>query len=128
LKKTLAIFINLLILFQFFGQVWIIVTFKVNQEYIAKNLCVQRDVKNNCCQGYCQLKKQLAEKDKREQRQLPRNSSEKNIFSFFICDELSSYKFITAIKEHNFDNYLCFFSSSLKCVIFHPPKMLQICS
>jgi len=27
--------------------------------YIAKNLCVKKDIKGNCCQGKCFLKKQL---------------------------------------------------------------------
>ena len=28
------------------------------KDYIAKNLCVKKDVKNNCCQGKCFLEKQ----------------------------------------------------------------------
>jgi hypothetical protein len=102
--------------------VWIVVSFKINQVYIAKNLCVQRNIKNNHCHGYCQLKKQLAENDKQEQKQLPRSATAKIFFSVFVCNELSSYNFRSAIKDYSFNNYLCFFPNSIKCAIFHPPK------
>ena len=29
--------------------------FKINQNYIAKNICVQKDIKNNFCMGNCYL-------------------------------------------------------------------------
>jgi len=123
LKKAVAIFLLILFLFPTFGKVWIIISFKINQEYIAKNLCVQRNVKNNCCHGCCQLKKRLAENDKQEQKQLPRGSNEKNILpTDYFCKELNETIYISSVKKCNYNNY----SSSLLAVtvgsIFHPPK------
>lgn len=48
---VLLIYINkpLLPLFEYF----------IFKDYIAKNLCVEREVENNECQGCCHLKKQL---------------------------------------------------------------------
>jgi len=34
--------------------------------YIAKNLCVKKEVKGNCCQGKCFLKKQMKLADENE--------------------------------------------------------------
>lgn len=39
---------------------WVVyIGFAINRDYIAKNLCVQKDIKNNHCQGACHLRKQL---------------------------------------------------------------------
>jgi hypothetical protein len=39
------------------------IEYALNKEYIAKNLCINRDKPKNCCQGKCHLKKQLAKSD-----------------------------------------------------------------
>lgn len=33
--------------------------YTLDKAYIAKNLCVKKEVKGNCCQGKCYLKKQV---------------------------------------------------------------------
>lgn len=38
----------------------IYVNFKVNQEFIAANLCVEKEIEESTCNGNCQLKKSLA--------------------------------------------------------------------
>ena len=45
------------------------IDFEINKEEIIENLCLQRNMKNNTCNGQCYLSKQLqkaAEKDKKE--------------------------------------------------------------
>ncbi len=37
----------------------VLVHFKVNQEYISANLCVEKDLEESTCDGHCQLKKSL---------------------------------------------------------------------
>jgi len=39
------------------------IEYALNKDYIAKNLCVNRDKPKSCCQGKCHLKKQLAKSD-----------------------------------------------------------------
>jgi ribosomal protein S19 len=51
--------------------------YALNKEYIAKNLCVNRDKPKSCCQGKCHLKKELAKNDNSENSQ-GSNSSKKN--------------------------------------------------
>ena len=36
------------------------VTFVIHRDYIAKELCVEKDVANSCCKGSCVLDKELA--------------------------------------------------------------------
>jgi hypothetical protein len=93
--------------------------FRINQEYIAKNLCEQRQVKHNCCQGKCQLRKELKEN---EQRQSPASSQERQETVQLFCDV---FEFPTVKTEAIKVNY--FFYSSPVCgrmtaSIFHPPR------
>lgn len=50
----------------------ILLNFKVNQEYITNNLCVEKDIKESTCAGNCQLKKALEvfEKENPNQEEL----------------------------------------------------------
>lgn len=56
---------------------WIFVSFKINQDTIAKTLCEKKEIKKNTCQGKCHLKKQLEGADKEEQKQAQTNSKDK---------------------------------------------------
>ncbi|MGB1039824.1 MAG: hypothetical protein ACPGVD_03040 [Flavobacteriales bacterium] len=38
--------------------------FVVNQEYIASNLCIEKDIEESTCNGHCELKKSLAKVEK----------------------------------------------------------------
>jgi hypothetical protein len=42
------------------GPVLPYVEYAINKDYIAKNLCVQKNIPNNCCQGRCYLHERLA--------------------------------------------------------------------
>lgn len=53
----------LILCFSFATKTVIILNWANNQTFIAKQLCEKRNVKNNCCQGKCYLKKQLKKVD-----------------------------------------------------------------
>jgi hypothetical protein len=123
LKIILALFLAFTILFPTIGKLGIFITFKINQEYIAKNLCEQRNIKNNKCHGCCQLKKKLAENDKQEQKQMPRGSNEKSSLSFdYFCRELSGLSCNFSVEEVNFNTYSSFLPASHIGSVFRPPK------
>ncbi len=122
-KTAIAFSLMLLILIPIFGKSWILISFKINQESIAKNLCVQRNIKNNSCHGCCQLKKCLTEKDKQEQKQLPRGSKEKGSApSDYLQIETgcnSSYASVQKWADSNSNSSL---PSSFPNGIFRPPQ------
>ena len=62
-KKVLAILMIMVLMFQVFSKLNTIAFFYLNQNYIAKVLCIEKDVPDNDCQGHCQLKKQLEEEE-----------------------------------------------------------------
>lgn len=54
-----------------------LVEYALNKEYIAKNLCVNRDKPKSCCEGKCHLKKELAKSNTSEDAE-ENNSSKKS--------------------------------------------------
>lgn len=50
------------------SKVGLFVSFALNQETIAKTLCIQKEVKDNACQGKCHLAKQLKQAEEQEQK------------------------------------------------------------
>lgn len=104
---------------------WIIVSFKINQDSIAKTLCVKKEIKNNTCQGKCHLKKQLDKVNEEEQKQAPTSQKEKAEVLF--CHTHKPYDFwefadlylskLNASYQNNFYNY------SYITDIFRPPTI-----
>jgi hypothetical protein len=111
-----------------FSKIWIVVSFKINQESIAKTLCVKKEVENNTCQGKCHLKKQLEKADEEEQKQAPTNTKEK--VEVLYCHNLTSFSIekrnIFAETKKSFFDYQFHFSSSYNTDIFRPPKFSLI--
>jgi hypothetical protein len=83
LKQIVTILLATLILLQPFSKICIYVSFKINQDRIAKTLCVQKEIKNNCCKGKCHLEKELKKAD--EQRRW--NPEDLYRTSFYLIDE-----------------------------------------
>ena len=122
-EKAISVFLVFLILLPIIGRSWIVISFKINQESIAKNLCVQRNVKNNSCHGCCQLKKRLAEKDKQEQKQLPRGSKEKGSApSDYLQLETGYNSNYGSIQKSKDTNYNSSIPSPFLNGIFRPPQ------
>lgn len=44
------------------------VSFKINQDEIAKTICVQRKIANNTCNGRCELRKSLKKLEDNERK------------------------------------------------------------
>lgn len=49
----------------------VLVQFELNQSYIAQNLCVQKDKKDNACQGRCVLAERLKISEPQESQDIP---------------------------------------------------------
>lgn len=114
-----------LIFLQPFSKMWIYVSFKINQDKIAKTLCVKKEVKNNGCQGKCHLKKQLDKADENEQKQAPTNLKEK--YEVLYCDyhRAMDLRKLSLLLERQIlnTNNADFFASSFITDIFRPPKL-----
>ena len=128
MKQGLTILLALLIFLQPFSKVWIHISFKINQDKIAKTLCVTKEIENNTCQGKCHLKKQLEKADEEEQKQAPTNTKEK--VEVLYCQNQTPFDFlkVTVFYENQtLNNYdFDFYSTSFITDIFRPPKTILI--
>ena len=110
-------------LLQSFSKIVIWIEFKMNQEYIAKNLCVQKEVEDNCCQGSCHLKEKMEEDDKNQDTQSGELKIVKEIQLFH--EALESFTLINPLTFINsYSNYQKNNSSSYFSEFFHPPNFL----
>lgn len=63
MNRIVSISLVLLLMFNSINKFGVIVLFKLNQEYISKNLCENRFKKGSTCNGKCYLNKELKEHD-----------------------------------------------------------------
>jgi hypothetical protein len=101
----------------------ILARFELNKEYIAKNLCVKRKIKNNCCKGSCVLKKELQEAAKKEHDP---STPEKGKAGFELISQSASTVKITSPLTALLlsSDYFLFIPASNAGSVFHPPPAL----
>lgn len=95
-------------------------SFKINQDYIAKNLCVEKDVEGSTCKGCCHLSKKVNEQQE-QKKNLPPNQSEKQNINF--CAQNSGLNLHCYSKEKNLvaKAQTIYLYLNPKA-IFHPPR------
>ena len=119
-KRLITAFLLLLWLCQLSGRYLVMFEFYLNQEYIAKNLCINRNNPQMHCNGHCQMKKQLSEEEKRNQESPERrveNRSEHFIPSLAL--ELAAP--VITISNDYYTPLTIGHPTSLSTSIFHPP-------
>lgn len=123
LKKLFTILTLAGLLLQTFSQAVIWAEFRVNQDYIAKNLCENRDKPEMHCDGQCCLKRKLA-KDGKEQR--PSQSNQKNelTVSLFYQESYFGIKLLYCKRPQQFYfSYNELATFSFHHSVFHPPSV-----
>lgn len=122
--KTLCLqFCLLSFVIQNGSKLYIIVSFAINQDYIAKNLCVNKDVPESCCQGKCHLEKELIADEKKEERK--ETPSYTRILTEDLYNKLIQTKYdfntpfsiidhLTPLETHHSYKHLK--------AVFHPPN------
>ena len=99
-KVILLYCLILIILLQFFGKVGIFVSFKINQKYIASNICEKKDIPQNACAGKCFLKKALQKENQEAEKS---KSNNKNIADFYIKNDVYAQdNFLSFVVENHF--------------------------
>lgn len=120
MRKLMTIFIMLVFLVQTFSQVGILLSFYLNQDYISKNLCINRFEAIPICKGSCVLEKKLADNEKKEQTGTAIKNSEWQVVLFDQEQPLSFFNPDLVIKL-NFGCYPENILSGYHHSIFHPP-------
>ena len=119
MKRLFSISMLSVILMQTFSTLIIIADYQLNKNYIAQNLCENKNKPQLHCNGKCQLNKQLQKQDKNENA--PFNPiKEKNQIQLFC--EWNDFGFADSQSIKN--NYLPYLEKKITSPIsstFHPP-------
>lgn len=121
LKTFLSIFILSAIVLQLFSGSILFAAFKINQSFIAANLCENKSNPKMNCNGHCQLKKQLEEQEKKEQNLPPGGIKDKTELVYYIE---SSGKPVFALSKirNTFFSYRVSAPVDFADSVFHPPS------
>ena len=97
----------------------IIGQFVLNQDYIAEELCENKEEPELECNGKCYLSKEL-EKD--SERKNDEKTSKLEILLFCDC-KIESYETSTdfIVEKSEFSNFLGKLSNGFESGVFHPP-------
>jgi hypothetical protein len=125
MKVIIALFVLSGILLQTTAKLAILIDFKINQEYIAKNLCINKDVPDSCCKGSCHLKESLEEEEKSENPESISNLKDKFELLPFTLISKEDWFFTATIRKHHFFYMYKTYTTSLPS-IFHPPNPLCV--
>lgn len=83
--RLVAVFLLLQMLFQSLGSLKVHIAFAFNRDFISTELCEQKEVPDNACQGSCYLKKNL----EKEQKNTPTPVPEESLFTVGFFQELA---------------------------------------
>jgi hypothetical protein len=125
LRKFLSIVLLFAILTPELTKAWIYIDFKINQDFIAEFLCINKDKPALKCNGNCHLAKELKKIDDKEQKELPKAVLEKSEINLFIC----AFTFNFDRPLNNKNNKVKFYYTNLLVTsyysdIFHPPQLI----
>lgn len=122
--KLLSIyFLVALIVFQSTAKLWVILNFKMKQEYIAKNLCENKaKPEMNCC-GNCCLKKELQKQDKSENNSTEIKFKSEEIFLGSILSSNNTHPISFDVHRVNF--YEVALQSGYIKRLFRPPSAVS---
>ena len=101
------------------------IDFKINQDFIAEILCINRDKPILTCNGKCYLSQQLKKAEDQEEKQAPLTKMEKLELLYCFSKEPSHLLTHTTnyLSKPNLVRKNLFYSFSFMSTIFHPPKL-----
>lgn len=125
MKLIAAPILFLILLTQIFSQWLLIAEYNLNKEYIAKNLCINKEKPKLLCSGKCQLMKKMAEEESANSN--TGSKSIKNTLEVLYDDELNSLQFNgePTVASSASTPYILKAYTSPILPFFHPPAFLS---
>lgn len=106
---------------QTFSKALIVAEYRLNRDYIAKFLCVNRDKPKMHCNGRCHLMKKIKQEEKKDQDNPERRAENKFeiITATFQPASIAPVRTVSDMEYPVFQESICTdFASSF----FHPPQ------
>ncbi|TRW25391.1 hypothetical protein FMM05_07425 [Flavobacterium zepuense] len=104
-----------------------VVSYVVNYEYIAKELCVNKAKPQMHCNGKCHLMKELA-KAAEQEKPLSEKKSVHTEVEVLFCQAVAHYSFacyLPAATKQNLPVYSNLYSKLNCSAVFHPPLIIS---
>ena len=120
MKQLTALVLITAITWHIMAEAAIYISFKINQDYIEKYLCENRDNPESECHGCCQLKKQLQEQEEKK-AEIPESQLKKVEIQYFPVSESTSKLYFVYLNQP-FPGYFIPYRLSVISEIFHPPQ------
>lgn len=105
------------------GKVFIYFDFLINQDYIARNLCENKDKPVLKCNGKCQLAKELAKEEKKEKKDSKVKYEDTNTYFFCSFEALTAVKPVFLEEREQTKAYVEPQSRGFLKKVFHPPTL-----
>lgn len=106
-------------------KIGILIDFKINQDFIAEVLCINREKPMSTCNGKCYLSKQLKEVEEQKEKQAPTSKKDRFEVVYYYFQNPLDFSFyeehyVSKLK-YGYKNDCS--TSSFIADIFHPPKL-----
>lgn len=105
-------------------KIGILIDFKINQDFIAEVLCINRGKPMSTCNGKCYLSEQLKKAEEQEEKKAPTSNKERLEVIYYYTKSSFDFLFYTDYFASKL-NPACvdeFYTSSFIDDIFRPPK------
>lgn len=123
MRSLLSTFLILVFLSPLLMKTWILVDFKVHQDFIAKVLCINKDKPMSNCNGKCILAQKLKKAAEPAKKELPAALKDRTEINLYISDRIELIS-----RPQNLNNSFnhiksqTLFNSDYYDDVFHPPK------
>ncbi|HEY8919023.1 MULTISPECIES: hypothetical protein [unclassified Chitinophaga] len=121
MKQVAAILLLIGVLSQTFSKMLIVAEYELNRDYIAKNLCVNRNKPKMHCNGKCHMMRKMKQEEKSEQENPERRAENKLeiICAAFSPAHLNHSLIVSTIQYPNLQVNTC---TVFVAAPFHPPQ------
>ncbi|WP_309333695.1 hypothetical protein [Mucilaginibacter sp.] len=123
-KRLTSIVLLIALIASSFQRYMVYAGFELNHDYIAKNLCINRNRPWMHCNGKCYFMRKIAEAQENEKKQDAKDNLSRLEVSFFqdaVTFEFFKLPEIKEIPAHQ-DNYRCNYTNQYISSLFRPPK------
>ncbi|WKN30171.1 hypothetical protein PZB74_14490 [Porifericola rhodea] len=118
--RVLNIAIATILLLNAFSLSLVQFSFELNREYIAANLCIEKDNEISICKGQCFLKDQLNRADNRQEQG---ESTSVVLATFFVPHKLVTNFQLPTLPGLSLSSFVAScYSHLLVFHLFHPPR------
>lgn len=123
-KRLIAVCLLIALIGSGFSQVAVYAGFQLNQDYIVKNLCVNRNRPEMHCNGRCYLMSKLKQVNEKEKKQAARDNLNRMETSFLQRAYMINLNApVTALVVAHFPPYQYTYCSQYITTVFRPPKL-----